>query len=154
MHVLGFLGRSCMFWGSWADHTCFGVPGQVMFALAFTQSLSSAPAVLQLHRLYANKTAVGSLRGLLCWNPLFWWFLRHASIDTATSFGQPLDRVSQAPSLAKHLAHTQDSIILVFTQLTWGWEFPSLGWRAWGAEGGSPTSSSGNWLTQDSWFST
>lgn len=64
----------------WPDRVGFGVPGQVMLALVFTQSLSiSTKSRPQLHRRYASEAAVRSLRHLLCQNPLGFRFLRHPS---------------------------------------------------------------------------
>lgn len=75
----------------WPNRACFGVPGQVMLALVFTQSLSiSTKSRPQLHRLYASKAAVRSLRNLLCQNPLGFRFLHHTSIGMRAALARGL----------------------------------------------------------------
>lgn len=62
----------------WPDRACFGVPGQVMLALVFTQSLSiSTKSRPQLHRLCASKAAV-EVSVIFCVRTL--WVFRSAAI--------------------------------------------------------------------------
>lgn len=95
----------------WSGGLCFGVPGQVMFALAFTQSLSIStkadPNCIECVPIKQKS----EVYVIFCVRTL-WVFVSSASLVqiVGTSFGpraiacQPLDTLFRAPSLARHLA--------------------------------------------------